>query len=318
MLHLSLPTLSSLLLGSLLAATATGQNAAEHTKKLRSKETADRIRAANELGKLGSAAAPAANALAAALGDAVPEVRNAAADALGRIGKAAVGPVGKALADRDRQAAAARAAGQLGPAAADLVPAIVKSLRAGGLETHEAAIEAIVRIGEPGLPHVIAGLQDHAINTRLCEALRDMGATARPAVPALLQLLAKRGVRGREGAADALGAIGDPQAVPGLVAVVEEALPKVDALITSAGEKSLASLGQLQARSDLVVPLCLRVLGSPRRDTEIGHLHRRALEALERFDARQPEVLAALRAFVAGNPGEHRASAERLLKKLGG
>jgi hypothetical protein len=134
----------------------------------------------------------------------------------------------------------------------------------------------------------------------------------------LLQLLAKRGVRGREGAADALGAIGDPQAVPGLIDVVDEALTKVDSLLFSAGEKSLGALSRIKAKPELVVPLCVRVLESPRRDDEAARLQGRALETLERLDARQPEALAALRAFVASNPGKHKNAAAQLLKKLGG
>ncbi|HEX6812842.1 MAG TPA: HEAT repeat domain-containing protein [Planctomycetota bacterium] len=250
------------------------------------------------------------------LGDEVSEVRNAAADALGKIGKPAVGPVGKALADRDRQLAAVRAAGQLGALAADLVPAIVKCLRTPG--ARETVATAIASIGEPGLKHVIEGLQDNAVNLELCDGLAAMGPAAKPAVPALLQLLAKRGVRGREGAADALGAIGDPSAVPGLVAVVDEALPKNDIMLFSVATRSLAALGRIKAKPELVVPLCLRVLESPRRDPDAGRMREDALGLLERFDAKQPEVIAALRAFVAGNPGEQKGAAEKLLKKLGG
>ncbi|HEX6811286.1 MAG TPA: HEAT repeat domain-containing protein [Planctomycetota bacterium] len=302
----------------MLADAATGQTALDHAKKLRSNESADRIRAANELGKLGAGAAASANALATALGDPVSEVRNAAADALGKIGKPAVGHVNKALADRDRQIAAVRAAGELGPLAADLVPAIIKCLRVDGPDVSEAVNKAIVGIGEQALPHVIEGLKDNAINLRLCGALQAMGPSAKSAAPALMQLLAKRGVRGREGAADALGAIGDPQAVPGLIEVVDEALAKVDSLLYGAGEKSLRALGRIKAKPELVVPLCVRVLGSPRRDVEAAGLQGRALETLERLDARQPEALDALRAFVASDPGKHKEAAARLLKKLGG
>jgi HEAT repeat protein len=302
----------------LLADTVHGQAPAELAKKLKSNERADRMLAANELGKLGAAAAPAANALATALGDEVPEVRNAAADALGKIGKAAVGPVRNALTDRDRQVAAARAAGQLGPLAADLVPAVIKCLRLDSREANDAVAKAIARIGEPAMPHVIKGLEDNAINQSLCEALRDVGPAAKPAVPALLELLANRGVGAAGSAAQALGAIGDPRAVPGLIAAVDAALPRETGLVKSTAANALAALGRIKANPELVVPLCLRVLTSPRRDDMGASLQRRALETLERFDARQPEVLAALRAFIAGSTGEDKGAAEQLLKTLGG
>lgn len=310
---------SLLALLPLFAGVAVGQTSAtDLAKQLKSKESADRIRAANELGKLGAGAAGAANALAAALGDEVPEVRNAAADALGQTGITAIVHVGRALADRDRQAAAARAAGRLGKPAAELVPALIKCLRVDDMETTDAVTKAIASIGEPGLPHVIKGLEDHAINSKLCVAVRTMGPTAKPAVPALLQLVAKRGVRGREGAAEALGAIGDPRAVPVLIDVVDSGLSKIDTLLHSATEKSLRSLIEIKAEPDRVVPLCLRVLAIPRRDPDAVRLQQFALEGLERFDAKQPEVLAALRTFVAADPGENKAAAERTLKKLGG
>ena len=299
----------------LLAGIAHGQTPAELAQKLRSKERADRIRAANELGKLGAAAAPAANALASALGDEVPEVRNAAADALGKIGKPAVAHVRNALADSDRYAAAARAAGNLGPLAADLVPALIKCLRVDGIEISDAVEKAIVSIGEPGLPHVIKGLEDHAINSKLCRAVREMGPAAKPAVPALIALVGKR-VIARGDAASALGAIGDPQAVPALIDVVDDELPKV------AGAKgavdAMEALGKMKAKPELVIPLCVRVLTSTRRDQAVTGIQDRALRALESFDARTPEALAALRSFLANEPGENKAAAERTLKKLGG
>jgi HEAT repeat protein len=302
----------------LLGAVLHAQSAGELATELKSKERADRIRAANELGKLGPGAAAAVGALAQALADEVPEVRNAAADALGKIGKAAVATVGKALADRDRKVAAARAVAGLGPHAASLTPAVVDLLRVGTLEANEAVRRALPAIGEPAMPHLLKALDDNAINMQLCEAMVPMGPTAKPAVETLLKLLAKRGVRAPEGAAQLLGAIGDPRAVPALAAAVERGLPKVDSLGDATAEKAMGSLGQLKLEPKRVVPLCVRVLENPRRDMGAMQTKRRALEALERFDAREPAVLAALRGFLAADPGEHKVSAERLLTKLGG
>lgn len=302
----------------LLGALAAGQTAPELAKKLKSKESADRIRAANELGKLGPDAASAVSALVQALGDETPEAKSAAADALGKIGKAAVPQVGKALADRDRQLAAARAVAGLGPIAVELTPAVIKLLRVESLEARPAVEKALSAIGEPAMPHVIKALEDNAINLQLCEAMVRMGPAAKAAVPALLDLLTKRGVRAPEGAAQALGAIGDPRAVAPLVDAVDRVLPKIESFGDSVGEKALASLARLKLEPDRVVPLALRVLASPRRDDGAVQMKRRALEVLERFDAREPDVLAALRGLLAASPGELGSAAERLLKQLGG
>lgn len=302
----------------LLGGLAQTQTAVDLAKKLKSRDSADRIRAANELGKLGTNAAPAVSALVQALGDETPEARNAAADALGKVGKAAVAPVGKALADRDRQIAAARAIAGLGPLAVEYTPAVIKLLRIDSLDSADAAKKALSAIGEPAMPHVIKALEDNAINMQLCEAIIPMGAAATPAVPMLLDLLTRRGVRAPEGAAQALGAIGDPRAVPALADAVDRVLPKIDALGDSLGEKALHSLARLKLEPDRVVPLSLRVLASPRRDQGAMQMKHRALEALERFEAKEPAVLTALREFLAANPGELQVSAEQLLKKLGG
>ncbi|MBL8753963.1 MAG: HEAT repeat domain-containing protein [Planctomycetes bacterium] len=291
--------------------------AADWAKQLRSKDSVERLRAANELGKLGAGAASAVAALGTTLGDEVPEVRNAAADALAKVGKPAVAVVGKALADEKRQLAALRATGQLGAAAVELLPAVTK-LWPGAKVDGTAISDCLRAVGEPAIPHLITCLSDHAMNLDVCNVLRHFGPNAKAAVPALLQLLDKRGVRGAEGAAEVLGKIGDPRAVPALLAAVERSLPKVDSTINAVGGNAMRSLGEIKAQPDKVVPLALRVIASERRDQSWLYHQRWAIDALQVFDARTPEVLAALRAFLAGNPGENKPDAERVLKALGG
>ncbi len=308
-------TLASLLALSQVAIAQS--TAADWTKQLRSKDSVERLRAANELGKLGAGAASAVAALGTALGDEVPEVRNAAADALAKVGKPAVAVVGKALADDTRQLAALRATGQLGAAAVELLPAVTK-LWPGAKVDGTAISDCLRAVGEPGIPHLITCLSNNAMNLQACQVLRHFGPKAKPAVPALLQLLEKRGLRGAEGAAEALGKIGDPRAVPALIAAVERSLPKIDSTVNTVGGNAMRSLGEIKTQPDKVVPLALRVIASERRDESWLYHQRWAIDALQAFDARTPEVLAALRAFLAGSPGENKADAERVLKALGG
>lgn len=292
-------------------------SAADLAKHLRSKDSVERLRAANELGKLGAGAASAVAALGSALGDEIPEVRNAAADALGKVGKPAVAVVGKALADDKRQLAALRAIGQLGAAAVELLPAVTKLWPPNKVDG-TAIGDCLRAVGEPAVPHLITCLSDNAISLDVCNVLRDLGPKAKAAVPALLQLMEKRGVRGTEGAAEVLGKIGDPRAVPALIAAVERSLPKIDFTVNNVGGNAMRSLGEIKAQPDKVVPLALRVIASDRRDQSWLYHQRWAIDALQVFDARTPEVLTGLRAFLAANPGENKAAAEQVLKALGG
>ncbi len=292
------------------------ESVADWTKKLTSKESADRLRAANELGKLGAGAAKAARALARTLEDEVPEVRNAAADALGKIGKPALPFVRNALADRDTHLAALRAAAELGPLAADLLPAITKCWLHATHESSEGVQECVRAIGAPALPHLIDCLGDNAINYDVCRALGNLGATAKPAVPGLIKVLGKRGVRAQETAAAALGRIGDPQAVPALLAAAEPGVTRIESVAATVTGNSVRALAQLRSEPDKVVPFLLRLLQSDRRDFEFVPIQREAIAALGAFDVRTAEVLDTLRAFLAAAPGENESDARRLLEKL--
>jgi len=311
-------TILFLLVGTMgLTGLARGQaSAADLARSLKHKDRAERLRAANELGKLGAGAAGAASALGAALGDEVPEVRNAAADALGKIGKPAVAVVDKALGDQARQAAAMRAAGNLGPLAVGLLPAVTKPWRSVASDT--AIQQCLLAIGEPALPHLIECLKDNAINLQVCQVLSSMGPKAKAAVPALIELLGRTGPRAPEGAAAALGPIGDERAVAALLAAAEPGLTKISATPATITSNAVRSLGEIRAQPDLVVPFLLRVLASERRDFEFVRIQGQALGALEHFDVRKPAVLDALRAFLAAQPGENKGPAERLLEKLSG
>jgi hypothetical protein len=199
------------------------------------------------------------------------------------------------------------------------MPAITKCWHHETAETSEAIEQCIVAIGEPAVPHLRECLKDVAINTSVCRAFARLGPKAKAAVPDLIELLGRRGIRAPEEAAAALGPIGDPAAVAPLVRVVDEALGKpANFFFDSIGEKGMSSLGQLKAEPQLVVPLALRVLASPRQDPPGLTLKGRTLTTLERLDVRTPEVLAGLRAFLAAKPGENQRDAERVLKKLGG
>ena len=150
---------------------AAGAPAVEALSELtRSPEVDVRRAAADALSDMGPPAAPAAGALAAALGDASPAVRRQAAEALGTIGAPAAGAAG-ALGGALRDAApfvrfnAALALARIGPGAAPAVPALVESLADADRYARGWALLALRRIGTPAATDA---LLDHLMTSRWC------------------------------------------------------------------------------------------------------------------------------------------------------
>ncbi|MGL4461992.1 MAG: HEAT repeat domain-containing protein [Planctomycetia bacterium] len=129
-----------------------GKSVAELTVLLGSVTAKDRADAAMGLGKLGREAALATPALAAALKDGDRQVRQLAADALGRIGAPEAASAVPALADAlgDEDAAVRRMAavslGKLGPAAAAAIPALKKTAKDKAPIVQSAAEAALKKI----------------------------------------------------------------------------------------------------------------------------------------------------------------------------
>lgn len=151
---------------------------------LQDPHTRVRIRAADDLGKLRSRAKPAVPALLAALKDINTTVRGVAAESLGRIGVVTEAIVFGLLRVQDD----------------------------GSSYGSEHAIAALVRLGAPTVPLLVKALDTDRFHASL--ALRDLGAVARDAVPALIRVLSEDT---NDFSDQALGSIGDPAAIPALV-----------------------------------------------------------------------------------------------------
>jgi HEAT repeat protein len=138
------------------ALVAVSQTAAPHeaagafAKALDDKEASVRLVAAARLRQLGSTAAPAAQALAAALADADVRVREAAAEALILIGEPAVHPLATQLASSNVEARkfALACLAKIGPAAKSAVPAIQECQSDTDESVRKLAEAALKRIGE--------------------------------------------------------------------------------------------------------------------------------------------------------------------------
>lgn len=188
-----------------------------------------------EIGRHGKAARGAVAVLVRILAEpGPPEIRAAAARALGHIGPTAaddaVPALIKAAGDENAQVhqAAMVAVGKMGPAAESAVPRLAEIVRGEDPRASEYALSALVGIGEPAVAVVIELLKDHTPGRTWAavQALSRMGPKAAAAVPELMALLKRdTGTNVPEIVIEALGNIGAPAkaAVPDLAKIAADA-----------------------------------------------------------------------------------------------
>src|SRR5262249_40811646 len=151
----------------------------------------------------------------------------------------------KALQDQDGivRGSAARALGKIGAETADVVPALIKALEdqdATGVSG--SAVEALVNIGRPALPQLIAALNERngvVFRSGVAEAMARI--RDKNAVPALIKALEDQDKVVRRTAAQALGVIGakDADAVSGLI----KAIGDDDGFVRRSAAEALGKVG---------------------------------------------------------------------------
>jgi HEAT repeat protein len=171
--------------------------------------------AADALEKIGRAAVPD---LLPVLRHPDPMMRCRTMWVLGGMGPEAVDAVPtlvEALNDPGEHAPtnAARALGEIGPAARAAVPALTRELKSIDTRLRVVAARSLIWItGKPGpyIPTLIAELSSPSVHAcrDAAEALAELGSAARVAVPELIRVLKDRTSNARHFAADALGRIG--------------------------------------------------------------------------------------------------------------
>jgi HEAT repeat protein len=108
---------------------------------------------------------------------------------------------------------------------ADHVPALINALRSSDGSIKFAAATWLGRVGQAAIPSLLEALKldDASVRSYACTALGNMGRTAAPAVPDLIAAVEMDPIAGTRGAAaDALGRIGDPSALPVLHSACED------------------------------------------------------------------------------------------------
>lgn len=199
-------------------------------RSLRSRMPTDRIRAAKDLGRLGSLARESLPTLVGLLRDDEAKVREAAAQAVGQMGpgalaalsgmlthsdkyvrrnavwamsrlgvhaKPALAALCRGLKDLDPRTAsgAAQAIGNMGEAGADAIPALTEAMRGTNIVLCRLAGKALSQIGIPAVPALVTHLQhaDPFVRGEAALAIGWIGPAAKAAIPYLTQI-----VRGRE------------------------------------------------------------------------------------------------------------------------
>jgi len=209
--------------------------------------------AAELLGKLGSAARPAAPALIAALEDSDQHVRSVSATSLSTIeapAADAVGPLAKLL-DREATVPTLRALSVFGPDAAPALPKLLAILNDQSIDP-EIRWNAARTIGKmhvaaaAAIPDLIVTLEDPADRLRehSAEALGDIGPEAASAVAALTKTLQDPYVKARRDSVRSLGQIGP--AARASIPEIEKLLKDPEAIVRDATKTTLERLKEAE------------------------------------------------------------------------
>lgn len=174
-----------------------------------------RQRAVESLGTMGPAAATAASSLAKGLDDREPSIRYACAQALPKLGQAAVPAVVAMLKIDNSEArkSAAQVLGSIGADAKDSTVHLIGAMSDSSEGVRQSAVEAIGKIG-PGAAEVVPELakrlkdDEYAVRLASARALEVLGTVAKDAIPALRDAAGAGDYQLRLAANDALEAMG--------------------------------------------------------------------------------------------------------------
>lgn len=239
-------------------------------RELRAIKIERRAQAAEALGQLGSAAAPAVRALTAGLYDPSPVVKIEVLVALRHIGPAARGAVPDLVKiiqgeDSDLYIGGIEALGAIGPDAAAAAPALIELLKGddeGVAVSAGLALSRILPDGSDGLkeavPVLAQALRNEDVGIR-SDAVAALATVGKVALPALIDLVAEWKTDGDSAwhaaaALTAMGPVAEP-AVPALAAALKSNREEI--VIHAAG-----ALGAIGPAAKNAVPQLQKLLAS--------------------------------------------------------
>lgn len=230
------------------------------------------LRSAEELEKLGPAAAAAVPQLAMLL-----EIEN-----------------------KELKVATLKALGAIGPDAAPAVPELMVALKDPDYEVREQSALALLKIGPRAAAAVAAltaRLQDEHfyVKRAAASALGSIGEPSQPAIPALILAMQDKNATVRESAVGALGEIGakTPEVVAGLARLAETEE------YVGVKREAIRLLGQCSALAKPAVPMLSKALAH-----ESAEIRRVTAIALGKIGRDAEKALPALQEFVGTRPGK--------------
>jgi HEAT repeat protein len=227
--------------------------------KLKNPNSDIRLSAAEALSKIGPAAIPA---LIKTFKDENDNVRKYAAEALGKIGPAAVPALVEALKDQDKYVRkyAAYALRRIDSVAKTAVPVLIQALSDSDAEVRQQATWALGTFGseaKAAVPALIEALKDEKgiVRDYAAWALGMIGPEAKSVVPALIEALKDENKDVRDSAVQALREIGPEasSAVQGLVRTLKDETVFVRSL-------SAEALGEIGPKAKSAVPALIEAL----------------------------------------------------------
>lgn len=228
--------MGAVVLAAVVAVDAMGQDVAELIKATRSSDSSLRLSAISHLGLVGEKHPEAVQTLARLLKDEAPAVRAHAVEALGEIGQPAAAMVPAMVdlvtdPDPSVRREAIDAVRKIRPGPQVTVPLMVKVLQNADDAARIRAIAALADQGKAAVPGLIEALKHPQARYWACLTLHEIGPEARPAVPALIPLLADDLPDVRREAILVLAAIGPAAepAIPQLAAALNNQLDRVPA-----------------------------------------------------------------------------------------
>ncbi|MBD2338452.1 HEAT repeat domain-containing protein [Calothrix sp. FACHB-156] len=280
-------------------------------------EVEDRLRAVQELEKMGVAAKSAAPALVKALKDQDFQVRRIAAELLGKLGNGSE-PVLQGLLpllnDQDNyvRRIAAEALGQLGNGSEPVLQGLLALLNDQDNYVRGSAAYALGQLGNGSEP-VLQGLlpllndQDNYVRRIAAYALGQLGNGSEPVLQGLLPLLNDQDNYVRGSAAYALGQLGN-----GSEPVLQGLLALLNDQDNDVRRRAADALGKLGNGSEPVLQGLLALLND-----QDNYVRRSAADALGKLGNGSEPVLQRLLALLNDQDNDVRRIAAELLGKLG-
>jgi HEAT repeat protein/uncharacterized protein YecT (DUF1311 family) len=202
-----------------------------------------------------------------------------------------------------------------------LVKELIKALAAGNYDVHRRAVDALVKIGAPGVPALVEAYNaettnDHTLRLAVINTLSEIGPATKDVIPTVLKGLKDTYWIVRLASADALGKfqLADKDVTTALAAATADA-------DTSVRDRACQALGNIGPGAKDAVPAIVVVLNDkgPDKVQDAGYnlMHGSAASALGAIGAYSEDAVSALIKTLSDDQNFVRFNASEALAKIG-